>query len=249
MKWVNSMQENAVILSNVEIAKDIWKMELETGLANKAKPGQFIEITVPGYFLRRPISISEIKENRLVIIYKVLGEGTLKMTSLTQGTLLDIFGPLGNGFPIEDINEVLLVGGGVGVPPLYETAKQYLAKNTKVDVVLGFNDKTQIFYEEEFKQLGCNVAIATMDGSYGTKGTVLDAIKTNGITTETISACGPLPMLRALDENYAKGYISLEARMACGIGACMGCVVKDKEGHSLRVCKDGPVFEVGKVAL
>lgn len=243
------MQENAVILSNVEIAKDIWKMEIETGLVKNAKPGQFIEITVPGFYLRRPISISEIKENSLVIIYKVLGEGTDKMTTLKAGELLDIFGPLGHGFPIEDIDAVLLVGGGVGVPPLYETAKQYLKKGTKVDVVLGFNDKSQVFYETEFKELGCSVSIATMDGSYGTKGTALDAIKENEITTDFISSCGPLPMLRALDSAYSKGYISLEARMACGLGACMGCVVKDKDGNSLRVCKDGPVFEVGKVAL
>lgn len=241
------MIENAKIVSNIEIAKDIWKMELETNLAKEAKPGQFIEITVPGYFLRRPISINEIKENGLVIIYKVLGKGTEKMTTL-EGTL-DIFGPLGNGFPIEDKEAVLLIGGGVGVPPLYETAKQYLSKGTKVDVVMGANDKDSLFFVEEFKELGCNVVIATMDGSEGTKGTVVDAIQANGITTDYILSCGPLPMLRALNNTYTKGYISLEARMACGMGACMGCVVKDTEGHSLRVCKDGPVFEIGKVAL
>lgn len=245
------MQENAVILSNTEIAKDIWRMEIKTTFAQKAKPGQFIEISVPGFYLRRPISICEIKEKEdiLVIIYKVLGQGTEKMTELSSGDSLDVFGPLGNGFPIEDIDKVLLVGGGVGVPPLYETAKQYRLKGTQVDVVLGFNDKDAIFYKEEFEQLGCNVEIATMDGSFGTKGTVLDAIKANNINTDFISACGPLMMLKALDATYSKGYISLEARMACGLGACMGCVVKDKDGNSLRVCKDGPVFEVGKVAL
>lgn len=252
MKWGNNnMQENAVILSNTEIAKDIWRMEIKTTFAQKAKPGQFIEISVPGFYLRRPISICEIKEKEdiLVIIYKVLGQGTEKMTELSSGDSLDVFGPLGNGFPIEDIDKVLLVGGGVGVPPLYETAKQYRLKGTQVDVVLGFNDKDAIFYKEEFEQLGCNVEIATMDGSFGTKGTVLDAIKANNINTDFISACGPLMMLKALDATYSKGYISLEARMACGLGACMGCVVKDKDGNSLRVCKDGPVFEVGKVAL
>lgn len=245
------MQENAIILSNIEIAKDIWRMEIKTTFAQKAKPGQFIEISVPGFYLRRPISICEIKEKEdiLVIIYKVLGQGTEKMTELSSGDSLDVFGPLGNGFPIEDIDKVLLVGGGVGVPPLYETAKQYRLKGTQVDVVLGFNDKDAIFYKEEFEQLGCNVEIATMDGSFGTKGTVLDAIKANKINTDFISACGPLMMLKALDATYSKGYISLEARMACGLGACMGCVVKDKDGNSLRVCKDGPVFEVGKVAL
>lgn len=252
MKWGNNnMQENAIILSNIEIAKDIWRMEIKTTFAQKAKPGQFIEISVPGFYLRRPISICEIKEkvDILMIIYKVLGQGTEKMTELSSGDSLDVFGPLGNGFPIEDIDKVLLVGGGVGVPPLYETAKQYRLKGTQVDVVLGFNDKDAIFYKEEFEQLGCNVEIATMDGSFGTKGTVLDAIKANNINTDFISACGPLMMLKALDATYSKGYISLEARMACGLGACMGCVVKDKDGNSLRVCKDGPVFEVGKVAL
>lgn len=243
------MQENAVILSNTEIAKDVWRMEIKSELAKAASPGQFIEISVPGFYLRRPISICEIKEDSLVIIYKVLGQGTKKMTELTSDDLLDIFGPLGNGFPIENQEKVLLIGGGVGVPPLYETAKQYRLKGSKVDVVLGFNDEESIFYKEEFEQLGCNVEIATMDGSIGTKGTVLDAIKAKNIDTDFISACGPLMMLKALDAAYTKGYISLEARMACGLGACMGCVVKDKEGKSLRVCKDGPVFEVGKVAL
>lgn len=247
MKWGNSMQEFAKILSNVEIAKDIWKMELKTDLAKIAKPGQFIEITVPGFYLRRPISISEIKEDILVIIYKVLGEGTLKMTEL-EGKL-DIFGPLGNGFPSEDKEEVLLIGGGVGVPPLYETAKQYLSKDARVTVVLGANDAGSVFYVDEFKALGCDVYVATMDGSLGTKGTALDAIKENNVTCPFVLSCGPLPMLKAINEQYSEGYISLEARMACGLGACMGCVVKDVEGHSLRVCKDGPVFEMGKVAL
>ena len=241
------MQEFAQILSNVEIAKDIWKMELKTGLAKVAKPGQFIEITVPGFYLRRPISISEIKEDSLVIIYKVLGHGTDKMTTLSCE--LDIFGPLGNGFPIEDKEEVILIGGGVGVPPLYETAKQYLAKGTKVHVVLGANDKSSVFYVDEFKALGCSTYVATMDGSLGTKGTALDAIKENDITCDFVLSCGPLPMLKAINDQYSKGYISLEARMACGLGACMGCVVKDVDGHSMRVCKDGPVFEIGKVAL
>lgn len=222
-------------------------MELKTDLAKTAKPGQFIEITVPGFYLRRPISISEIREDVLVIIYKVLGEGTLKMTEL-EGKL-DIFGPLGNGFPIEDKEEVLLIGGGVGVPPLYETAKQYLNKNARVTVVLGANDADSVFYVDEFKALGCDVYVATMDGTLGTKGTALDAIKENNVTCPFVLSCGPLPMLKAINEQYSEGYISLEARMACGLGACMGCVVKDVEGHSLRVCKDGPVFEMGKVAL
>ena len=243
------MIDLAKILSNTEIAKDVYKMELETKLAPTCKPGQFIEITVPGYFLRRPISISEIFKDHIVIVYKILGKGTEVMSTMEPGDTLDIFGSLGNGFPIEERKDLLLIGGGVGVPPLLETAKQYRAKGTKVDVVLGFNSACDAFYKEEFEALGCHVAIATMDGSLGTKGTVMDAIREAKITTSFIMACGPLPMLKALNTAYTEGYISLEARMACGIGACMGCVVKDQEGHSLRVCKDGPVFEVGRVAL
>ena len=132
---------------------------------------------------------------------------------------------------------------------LYETAKQYLGKNARVTVVLGANDAGSVFYVDEFKTLGCDVYVATMDGSLGTKGTALDAIKENNVTCKFVLSCGPLPMLKAINEQYSEGYISLEARMACGLGACMGCVVKDVEGHSLRVCKDGPVFEMGKVAL
>ncbi|MBQ0064994.1 MAG: dihydroorotate dehydrogenase electron transfer subunit [Firmicutes bacterium] len=240
-------QEIAKILSNEEISKDIYKMEIECGLAQEAKPGQFIEITVPPFFLRRPISISEIKENTIVIIYKILGEGTKKMTEMSGD--LDIFGPLGHGFEIENKDHVVLVGGGVGVPPLFQTAKEYLKNGTNVDVVLGFNDKETIFYEEEFKALGCHVYIATMDGSYGSKGTVINAIEDNQIKTDFVCSCGPLPMLKAVQNTFEAGYISLEARMACGMGACMGCVVKDQEGHSLRVCKDGPVFPIGKVVL
>lgn len=243
------MQEMALILEHEVLCEDVHKMKLKTGLARLAKPGQFIEITVPGFYLRRPISISEIGEDTLTIIYKVLGQGTLAMTKMSVGSTLDIFGPLGNGFEIEDKDDVLLIGGGVGVPPLYEVAKRYRNKGSHVSVALGFNDMTQVFYEKEFKDLGCDVVVATMDGSMGTQGTVLDAIQAASIETPYILACGPLPMLKALDSNYSQGYLSLEARMACGLGACMGCVVKDREGHSLRVCKDGPVFPVGKVAL
>ena len=247
MKWENKMIEDARIISNVEIAKDVYKMELETQISKLALPGQFIEISVPGFFLRRPISINEIKENSIVIIYKVLGEGTKVMTTL-EGTL-NIFGPLGNGFPVEEKEHIVCIGGGEGIPPLYESAKQYLKNGTRVDVVMGANDSQSLFFIDEFKELGCQVYVATMDGSLGSKGTVLDAIKENDISCDFILACGPLPMLRALNSQYKKGYISLEARMACGMGACMGCVVKDIEGHSLRVCKVGPVFEMGKVVL
>ena len=241
------MIEDAKIRSNICIGQDTYRMELVCD-SSQATPGQFIQIEVPNFFLRRPISICEIKEDGLVIIYKVVGKGTEKLATLKEGTV-NIFGPLGTGFPVEQRDHVVLMGGGVGVPPLDETAKQYLKQGTQVDVILGFNTQDQALYVDEFKALGANVYIATMDGSIGAKGTVIDAATDASVDCDFVLACGPLPMLRAIQNTYEKGYISLEARMACGIGACMGCVVKDQSDHALRVCKDGPVFEFGKVVL
>ncbi len=169
------------------------------------------------------------------------------MSQMKEETV-SLFGPCGNGFPVEE-KEVLLIGGGVGVPPLLETAKQYKKKNQKITVVLGFNTKQDVILLDAFQEITNQVYIATMDGSVGTKGTVLDAINENQIDCQYVLSCGPLPMLKAINEQYTDGCISLEARMACGMGACMGCVVKDQEGNSLRVCKDGPVFPIGKVVL
>ncbi len=262
------MFENGKILQNVKIAKDIWKMEIACQLAKNASAGEFIEIGVPEFFLKRPISICEVKEKSLVIIYKVVGQGTKKMTEMKDD--IEILGPLGTGFPIkqagdlggENKNRVFLIGGGVGVPPLYETAKKYIGQGTEVVVILGFGCKEEVFLEKEFKKLGCKVHISTVDGSYGEKGTVLDVIndlkikgevleskERTGKLDEFVCSCGPLPMLKEIDKIFEKGYLSLEARMGCGIGACMGCVVKDNKGVSHRVCKEGPVFPVGKVVL
>lgn len=241
------IQEQAKILLNQKIAQDVYKMEFESSLSPACQPGQFIEIAVPGFFLRRPISICEIKEETLTIIYKVVGEGTQAMAKMEAGETINVFGPCGQGFPNHIPNELLLVGGGVGVPPLYEAAKENPDKDRIV--VLGFNSKTDIFYEQEFKALGCKVYVATMDGSYGTKGTVLDVIHEQKLENAFVFACGPLPMLKAIQDAFSKGYLSLEARMACGIGACMGCVVDTVEGKSVRVCKDGPVFPMGMVKL
>lgn len=240
--------DKAIIKENINIAKDIYKMTLETKIANLASQGQFVEIEVEGYFLRRPISICEIKENEIVIIYKVVGDGTKVMSSWTSNKEVSLFGPCGNGFPLLD-EDITLIGGGIGVPPLYECAKRYIANNKNVNVILGFNTKEDCILEEEFKKLGCEVNVATMDGSYGDKGTVLDSIDKNNIKVNTILACGPLGMLKAINDKYDKGYLSLEARMACGMGACMGCVVKDVNDNSLRVCHDGPVFEIGRIKL
>ena len=185
-----------------------------------------------------------------VIVYKVVGDGTLALAKKHAHHTIDVFGPLGSSYPIhENRNEVLLIGGGVGVPPLYELAKQYRVLRKEVHVVLGFNDKDSIFYEQEFKALGCHVVVATMDGSYGVKGTVMDAIQAHAITCDFTYSCGPRPMLKAIEAAYQKGYMSFESRMACGIGACMACVAKDKKEADLyhRICKEGPVFPIGKV--
>lgn len=238
--------DNAIILENKNIAKDVYQMKLQTSLSKDVHCGQFIQIEIPDYFLRRPISVCEVKENEIIIVYKVVGDGTKALSCMHEDDTLNIFGPCGHGFPIED-RDVLLVGGGVGVPPLLETAKQYLSR--KITVVLGFNTKEDAILIDAFKQLGCEVFVATMDGSLGSKGTVLDAIEENHISETFVLSCGPLPMLKAIQKKYSEGCISLEARMACGMGACMGCVVKDTEDQSLRVCKDGPVFEIGKVVL
>lgn len=245
-------EDIGIVQSNEIIALDTYKMIIQSNLGEEMKPGQFVNIKVNGFMLRRPLSINSIEEDSYTIIYKVVGEGTEVLAQVKVNETIDVLGPLGSDFPIHaDEDNILLVGGGVGVPPLYEVAKRYCSLNKDVAVVLGFNDKLSMFYEYEFKALGCSVYIATMDGSYGTKGTVLDAIKEHNINNDLLYSCGPMPMLRALEQVYTKGYTSFESRMACGIGACMGCVCKDKEDSDIyyRICKEGPVFPIGKVGL
>ncbi len=238
------MQTIAKIISNEQVAKDVYKMELEKNF--KAQAGQFINIKIPNFYLRRPISISEIKQESFSIIYKTFGKGTKELTKLEK---VDILAPLGNGFELENKKEVLLIGGGVGIPPLFEVAKRYRQKNLHVKVILGFNSKEDVFYEDEFKSLGCECFITTMDGSYGFRGTVIDVAEQKDLSKMFAYACGPLPMLRAVNEVFEDGFISLESRMACGVGVCMGCVVKDKQGESKRVCVEGPVFKIGEIEL
>ncbi|MEG0526618.1 MAG: dihydroorotate dehydrogenase electron transfer subunit [Longicatena sp.] len=243
-------EEVAIILQNEQIAKDTYRMVLQANMSKDMLPGQFVNIKVDGYLLRRPISISSIEDMHFVIVYKVVGDGTKKLTTLTSGQSMNVFGPLGSSYPIHnEEEEILLIGGGVGVPPLFEVAKQYRKLQKQVHVVLGFNDADSVFYEEEFKALGCHVVISTMDGSYGVKGTVMDGIKDANITCDFVCSCGPRPMLKAVEANYQRGYMSFESRMACGIGACMACVAKDKKEENLyhKICKDGPVFPIGKV--
>ncbi len=245
-------KEKGIIKSNQCIALHTYKMVINSSLSQEMKPGQFVNILIDGYTLRRPISISSIGHDEYTIIYKVVGEGTNVLSRAEPGDVLDIIAPLGNPFPIhDDLNAILIVGGGGGIPPLYEVAKRYKKLYKHVEVVLGFQDYQSVFYEKEFQSLGCNVTIATMDGSYGIEGSVMDAIHKKGILQSFLYACGPMAMLKSLHDEYTKGYISFEARMACGFGACMGCVCKDSKDSDVyyRICKEGPVFEIGKVEL
>lgn len=233
-------QNNYKILSNEKIAKDVYKMILEGDTQYITAPGQFINIKLDGKFLRRPISVCDCDENTITIIYKVVGSGTEYMAQLESGEVLDVLTGLGNGYDISKSSKPLLIGGGVGVPPMYMLAKKLIESGQKPTVILGFNTKEEIFFEEEFKALGCDVRVTTVDGSYGIKGFVTDAFPDN---YDYFYTCGPMPMFKAI-ENTAKtsGQYSFEERMGCGFGACMGCSCKTKYGNK-RICKDGPVLE------
>lgn len=234
------------ILSNESIAEKVMKMVLR-GDTTGIQPGQFVEIAVPGYFLRRPISVSDIEGDRLTIIYKTVGAGTAAMAAMQSGEELDILSGLGNGYDLSQAQEeVLLIGGGVGVPPLIYLAKQIRAQGKKVHVVIGFNTKNEVFAEDVFLQMGCEVDVCTMDGSYGQRGVVTDVIKQ---PTPFYYACGPMPMLRAVAQKVGvNGQMSMEERMGCGVGICVGCTINTKNGYK-RVCKEGPVFDVDELKI
>lgn len=240
------------VVSNDLIADNIYKLIIKGDIVEKMDiPGQFVNVKVGSgqeFPLRRPISICEInkEKNEFVLIYRALGDGTKELSKLKENDDIDILGPLGTGYDISTIskNEIaLLVGGGIGVPPLYELAKQFVNNGIEVVSVLGFNNKKDVFYVDEFKKFG-KTYISTVDGSFGEKGYVTDIILNNNIKYDKYYACGPNNMLRALkylDENK-KGFISLEERMACGIGACFACVCKTKDEQVTRICKEGPVY-------
>ena len=231
------------IVANSPLTRDVYRMVLEGDTQWIMRPGQFVNIELDGLYLRRPISICDWDENTITIIYKVVGRGTEQMSKMSVGEELDVLTGLGNGFnPEIECNEPLLVGGGVGVPPLYHLAKELLAQGKKVSVVLGFNTAAEVFYAEEFRQLGAEVYVSTADGSMGAKGFVTDAIREAKIEFDYFYACGPLPMLKALCDNCSqKGELSFEERMGCGFGACMGCSCKTLTGNK-RICKEGPVM-------
>ena len=228
------------IKTNKKIADGIYKMILSGETDSITAPGQFINIKLDSFFLRRPISVCDYDENTVTIIYKTVGAGTEKMSTLKSGEKLDVLIGLGNGFDTQKSGEnPLLIGGGVGTPPMYNLAKKLSENGKNVTVILGFNSKSDVFYEKEFKALGANVIITTADGSYGKKGFVTDALPEN---YSYFYACGPLPMLKAVyDKTKTSGELSFEERMGCGFGACMGCSCKTKYKNK-RICKDGPVL-------
>jgi len=230
------------VLTNECIADKVYKMTLSGDISDITATGQFVNIKLDGFYLRRPISVCEAADGVLTIIYKAVGKGTEYMSSLSEGAVLDVLTGLGNGYTVEPSGDrPLLVGGGVGVPPMYGLAKLLRSKGKEVSVILGFNTKTDVFYEEEFRALGCKVFVTTADGSYGKKGFVTDAVGDVGEYTYFYT-CGPEPMLKALYNATATGgQFSFEERMGCGFGACMGCSCKTKYGNK-RICKDGPVL-------
>ncbi len=241
---INSMKQVVFeVISNRQLTDSVYQMELAGNTEAITAPGQFVELSVDGLFLRRPISVCNYDDGKLTLIYKVVGKGTKQMAELSVGAKIDTLTGLGNGFNDSiECNAPLLVGGGVGVPPLYRLARNLIAKGKSVTVVLGFNTASEIFYKEEFETLGANVVVATADGSYGIKGFVTDAIKEADIKSDLFYSCGPLPMLKALCSTLdIDGQISLEERMGCGFGICMGCSIQTASGAK-RVCKEGPVF-------
>ncbi len=249
--------ENAVIESQEQISDGVYNMWIKTvNIAEKAVPGQFISIYTrdASKLLPRPISICETDGQRLRIVYRIAGKGTQQFSEYKAGESIHILGPLGNGFPIQEGKKAILIGGGIGIPPMLELSKRiYDDKN----IVVGYRN-SDTFLDKELKVYG-DVTIATDDGSLGTHGTVIDAIKANNITGEVIYACGPTPMLRAVKEyaveNNIEAWLSLEEKMACGIGACLACVCQSTETddhsmvHNKRICKDGPVFNATEVEL
>ena len=231
------------IKENSKIAKNTYKMVLLGDTSGITNCGQFVNIALEGLYLRRPISVCDYEDGVLTLIYKAVGEGTELMAKLPEGKELDILVGLGNGYDTTKSGDApLLIGGGVGVPPLYALCKKLISEGKKPTVILGFNTSDEVFCTEDFKALGVNVLVATADGSVGTKGFVTDAMKEIDNYTYFYT-CGPTPMLKALfNTTITSGQFSFEERMGCGFGACMGCSCKTNFGNK-RVCKDGPVFE------
>ncbi|WDF03831.1 dihydroorotate dehydrogenase electron transfer subunit [Shouchella hunanensis] len=250
------------VVSQTQVAKDSYELVLEGSTVGQMKePGQFLHVRVDeteDLLLRRPISIAnvDLAKQQVTMIYRAGGAGTKRLATYETGKSLNVMGPLGQGFPVDEANAgdvALLVGGGIGVPPLYYLAKQLVAKGVTVKSVLGFASKQDVFYEETFRELG-DVYVTTVDGSHGMKGFVTNAIDDKQLVSDVLYSCGPTPMLKVLTERYRgkRAFISLEERMGCGIGACFACVCAVEKGEAYeyrKICTDGPVFPVGEVVL
>ena len=230
------------VVSNTALTDCVYKMVLEGDTSAITAPGQFVNIKLDGLYLRRPISVCDMSADTLTIVYKAVGKGTEQMSKMQAGEKLDVLTGLGNGYDLSlSGDKPVLLGGGVGVPPMYLLAKELIAQGKKVAVILGFNTKDEIFYEAEFKALGAEVTVTTADGSYGIKGFVTDALKEMNYTY--FYTCGPEPMLKAVYKTAnTSGQMSFEKRMGCGFGACMGCSCKTITGYK-RICKEGPVMK------
>ena len=234
-------QGNFQILENKPLTENVFKMVLRGDTSAITAPGQFVNIQLSGHFLRRPISVCDLEGDRLTIVYKVVGKGTEQMSRMTGGELNLLTG-LGNGYDLSKAGDrPVLLGGGVGVPPMYLLCKKLLHAGKKAQVILGFNTQAEVFYEEEFRKLGAEVTVTTVDGSYGVKGFVTDALAQTDYSY--FYTCGPEPMLKAVYKaSKTSGQMSFEKRMGCGFGACMGCSCKTITGYK-RICKEGPVME------
>ena len=230
-----------MVLQNRRLTADVWEIILQGDTTAITWPGQFVNLKIEDCYLRRPISVCDINGDRLTLIYKVVGRGTALLSELQAGETLPVLTGLGNGYDLSLAGDApLLLGGGVGVPPLYLLAKRLIEQGRTVQVVLGFNRKCEVFYEKEFRALGAKVTVTTADGSYGAKGFVTDALPEH---YSHVYTCGPEPMLRAVYRKIrTSGSFSFESRMGCGFGACMGCSCKTITGYK-RICKDGPVLE------
>lgn len=234
------------IESNAPVAAGVWRMALHGDTSAIAAPGQFVNLQLPGRYLRRPISVCDVDGDVLTLVYKVVGAGTDQLSRMRPGEMLDALTGLGNGYDLAPAGaRPVLVGGGVGVPPLYLLARRLIERGVRPDVRLGFNAESEVFFEDEFRALGCDVRVATLDGSRGAKGFVTDILPD---APTHYYACGPMPMLRAVWNALAcSGQLSFEARMGCGFGACMGCTMRTVDGYA-RVCADGPVLRKEEIA-
>lgn len=238
-------EENLIVISNEMVSKDTFLMRLKGSENLLSKPGQFCELKVKNYFLRRPISIFDQDGDEISFLYKVLGHGTKELSTYQEGDIVPTLMNLGNGFDLEKSDKPLLIGGGIGVAPLYFLAEEFKKQNKEVSFLFGFKNKDEAILVDEFAKLG-KVYLVSDDGSLNEKGNPVSYLENHQIDFDTYYACGPYIMLKYLSKSFPSGYVSLEARMGCGFGACMGCSIKTSSGYK-RVCKEGPVFSSSEV--